>query len=202
MYTCFRELVRQDNGRQTRKLKDVCTMQYGYTETATTDPVGSKFLRITDIAQPSIDWSEVPYCPITKDDHSKYVLSEGDVVVARTGATVGVAKMMMKNIPDAVFASFLVRIKPVDPTYMYCFGLEITSPDFLNYVQTNAGGSAQPQANPPLLGEYELSVPAKDLLPEFNSRIRTILNAIELYEVEVSKLKDVRNNIMEMISRR
>ena len=67
-------------------------MQYGYTETATTEPVGPKFLRITDIAQNYIDWNGVPYCPISEENHEKYVLSEGDVVVARTGATVGYAK--------------------------------------------------------------------------------------------------------------
>ena len=94
-------------------------MQYGYTATATNSPIGSKFLRITDITQNSIDWNTVPYCPITTANHRKYVLSEGDVVVARTGATVGVAKMIGKNIPDSVFASFLVRIRPIDDDYKY-----------------------------------------------------------------------------------
>ena len=202
MRACFGELIKQDSDLSHCKLKDVCTMQYGYTETATPKPVGSKFLRITDIAQGSIDWTEVPYCPINEENHSKYVLSEGDVVVARTGATVGVAKMLGKNIPDAVFASFLVRIRPIDPVYKYCFGIEITSRDFLDYVQTNAGGSAQPQANPPLLGEYELLVPEKSRLSEFNRRIQTFLDVIELNEIEASKLKDVRNSIVEMISRR
>ena len=201
MRACFSEFIKQDRDLSKRKLKDVCTMQYGYTETATSEPVGSKFLRITDIAQTSIDWSEVPYCPITEENHSKYVLSEGDVVVARTGATVGVAKMLGKNIPDAVFASFLVRIRPIDPVYKYCFGIEITSRDFLDYVQTNAGGSAQPQANPPLLGEYELLVPEKSRLLEFNRRIRSLLDVIELNEKEASKLKDVRSSMVEMLSR-
>ena len=68
----------------TGKLKDYSVMQYGYTETATTEPVGSKFLRITDIAQNYIDWNVVPYCPFSDETHEKYVLSEVDVVGART----------------------------------------------------------------------------------------------------------------------
>ena len=184
------------------KLKDYCVMQYGYTETATTEPVGSKFLRITDIAQSYIDWKAVPYCPITEENHKKYVLSEGDVVVARTGATVGVAKMIGKNIPDSVFASFLVRIQPTDKDYKYYFGLAITSADFLEFVQTNAGGSAQPQANPPLLGEYELSVPDKQHLTDFNAKISTFLDAIECNEMEISKLNEVKDTMIEMLSSR
>lgn len=182
------------------KLKDYCTMQYGYTETATNIPIGSKFLRITDIAQKHIDWKTVPYCPITVENHKKYVLSEGDVVVARTGATVGSAKLLGKNIPDSVFASFLVRIKPINPIYKYYFGLAITSPEFLEFVQTNAGGSAQPQANPPLLGEFEITIPDEKVVSLFNDKVSNFLNLIEFNEAEISKLCEVRNLMVKMLS--
>ena len=42
-------------------LGEVCETQYGYTETATQEKVGPKFLRITDIVN-NLDWSKVPYC--------------------------------------------------------------------------------------------------------------------------------------------
>lgn len=185
----------------TGKLKDYSIMQYGYTETATAEPVGPKFLRITDIAQNYIDWTNVPYCPISKENYSKYVLSEGDVVVARTGATVGYSKMMGKKIPDSVFASFLVRIRPLDNEYKYYLGLTITSSEFLKFVQTNAGGSAQPQANPPLLGEYELSIPDKHTLVAFNNTVIPFLAAIECNEAEISKLNEIRDTMVAMLSR-
>ena len=185
----------------TGKLKDYSIMQYGYTETATAEPDGPKFLRITDIAQNYIDWTNVPYCPISKENYSKYVLSEGDVVVARTGATVGYSKMMGKKIPDSVFASFLVRIRPLDNEYKYYLGLTITSAEFLKFVQTNAGGSAQPQANPPLLGEYELSIPDKHTLVAFNNTVIPFLAAIECNEAEISKLNEIRDTMVAMLSR-
>ena len=50
-----------NNASITGKLKDYSVMQYGYTETATTEPVGPKFLRITDIAQNYIDWNGADY---------------------------------------------------------------------------------------------------------------------------------------------
>ena len=184
------------------KLKDYCTMQYGYTESSSVDPVGPKFLRITDIAQKSLDWSSVPYCPINDGNHSKYMLSEGDILVARTGATVGVAKMMGSHIPDAVFASFLVRIKPIESYYKYYFGLTITSNAFLEYVQTNAGGSAQPQANPPLLGEFEFAVPKPDQMIEFNSVASRFLDAMEQNELEMSKLSELKESLVNMLSSR
>ena len=201
MRAYFKEYT-ANNASITGKLKDYSVMQYGYTETATTEPVGPKFLRITDIAQNYIDWNGVPYCPISEGNHEKYVLSEGDVVVARTGATVGYAKMVGRNIPDSVFASFLVRIRPIDDEYRYYFGLAITSAEFLNFVQTNAGGSAQPQANPPLLGEFELSIPNKQSLPEFNTKISSFLGVIESNETEISKLHAVKDTMVKMLSSR
>lgn len=201
MRAYFKEYT-ADNASITGKLKDYSVMQYGYTETATTEPVGPKFLRITDIAQNYIDWNGVPYCPISEENHEKYVLSEGDVVVARTGATVGYAKMVGRNIPDSVFASFLVRIRPIDDEYRYYFGLAITSAEFLNFVQTNAGGSAQPQANPPLLGEFELSIPNKQSLPEFNTKISSFLGVIESNETEISKLHEVKDTMVKILSSR
>ena len=201
MRAYFKEYT-ANNASITGKLKDYSVMQYGYTETATTEPVGPKFLRITDIAQNYIDWNGVPYCPISEENHKKYVLSEGDVVVARTGATVGYAKMVGRNIPDSVFASFLVRIRPIDVEYRYYFGLAITSAEFLDFVQTNAGGSAQPQANPPLLGEFELSIPNKQSLPEFNTKISSFLGVIETNETEISKLHEVKDTMVKMLSSR
>ena len=201
MRAYFKEYT-ANNASITGKLKDYSVMQYGYTETATTEPVGPKFLRITDIAQNYIDWNGVPYCPISEENHKKYVLSEGDVVVARTGATVGYAKMVGRNIPDSVFASFLVRIRPIDVEYRYYFGLAITSSEFLDFVQTNAGGSAQPQANPPLLGEFELSIPNKQSLPEFNTKISSFLGVIESNETEISKLHEVKDTMVKMLSSR
>ena len=198
MRAYFKEYT-ANNASITGKLKDYSVMQYGYTETATTEPVGPKFLRITDIAQNYIDWNGVPYCPISEGNHEKYVLSEGDVVVARTGATVGYAKMVGRNIPDSVFASFLVRIRPIDVEYRYYFGLAITSAEFLDFVQTNAGGSAQPQANPPLLGEFELSIPNKQSLSEFNKKISSFLGVIETNETEISKLHEVKDTMVKML---
>ena len=201
MRAYFKEYT-ANNASTKGKLKDYSVMQYGYTETATPEPIGPKFLRITDIAQSYIDWSGVPYCPISKENHEKYVLSDGDVVVARTGATVGYAKMVGKSIPDSVFASFLVRIRPLDDEYKYYFGLSITSAEFLEFVQTNAGGSAQPQANPPLLGEYELSIPDKPSLSKFNAKIVAFLGAIEHNEAEISKLNEVKDTMVTMLSSR
>ncbi len=95
-------------------LADVCeSVRYGYTASASEDEIGPRFLRITDIVPDSLDWESVPYCAIDDEDRERCALAPGDIVVARTGATVGYAKLIREPV-DAVFASYLVRFR-VDP---------------------------------------------------------------------------------------
>jgi len=71
------------------KLGDVSKINYGYTEKASFKEVGPKFLRITDIQDNNVEWETVPFCKIEKSELPKYILHDGDIVFARTGATTG-----------------------------------------------------------------------------------------------------------------
>jgi type I restriction enzyme S subunit len=85
-------------------------VSYGYTESASSEKVGPRFLRITDIQNGIVNWAEVPYCPITPENHDKYKLHEGDIVVARTGNSTG-ENFLYQGGVDAVFASYLIRFR-------------------------------------------------------------------------------------------
>ena len=125
-------------------LGEVCETQYGYTETASTEEIGPKFLRITDIVKNNIDWSQVPYCSISNEEYKKYKLELGDIVVSRTGANIGWAKQIKGSIPNSVFASFLIRIKVKEPTLQWLVGYMVESSDFKTFVSANQQGTAQP----------------------------------------------------------
>lgn len=97
--------------------------QYGVTTSASTTPVGPKFVRITDLKDGQVDWSTVPFCECP--DVSKYKLQLNDLLFARTGATTGKTHLVTA-LPsdDAVFASYLIRVRPskaVDPGYLAAF---------------------------------------------------------------------------------
>jgi len=87
------------------KLADICdSIDYGYTQSASSTPIGPQFLRITDIVSGSIRWGEVPFCAADGPTVKRYQLHSGDIVVARTGATTG-ASAYIDSPPEAVFAS-------------------------------------------------------------------------------------------------
>ena len=171
------------------KLKNVVTMQYGYTQSATEQAVGPKFLRITDITSEYLNWNAVPYCQINQSDQEKYELNAGDIVVARTGVTSGKARYFAYKPKDAVFASFLVRLTADDPAARTFLGLTVCSDDFFRFIQANASaGSQQLQANPPLLGQYEFDFPDAETLKWIDKNASPFLQAIEENEAEISLL--------------
>lgn len=144
-------------------LAGVCSsVDYGYTASACEDPrVGPKFLRITDIVPESLVWDNVPHCEIEPKRHAQFMLDDGDIVVARTGATVGYAKQIWAAPSGVTFASYLVRFRPdpkrVDARFL---GMLVQSTEFKRWVQSMAGGSAQPNANAKVLGSFPLRLPS------------------------------------------
>src|SRR6266705_2071772 len=103
------------------KLADACSsIDYGLTESAADHKAGPKFLRITDIVSGHIDWKTVPHVTAGDETIAKYQLHDGDIVLARTGASTG-ASAYVKNPPPAVFASYLVRLQAgpgFDPRFL------------------------------------------------------------------------------------
>jgi type I restriction enzyme S subunit len=140
-------------------LGQVSTINYGYTESACSEPVGPRFLRITDIQDDHVDWDNVPYCRIEEIDQPKYRLASGDIVFARTGATTG-KSFLVKEPPDAVFASYLIRLRLVDKELLPEFvALFFQSADYWKAIKDGSSGSAQGGFNATKLAALLLSVP-------------------------------------------
>lgn len=148
----------------TVKLAELCdSIDYGYTASASSNPVGPKFLRITDIVDGYIDWNTVPFCDIEPTLEEKYRLHHGDIVIARTGAPTGVSTYISKP-PRAIFASYLVRLKMgcrSDSRFVSYF---LQAPSFWGYIRGVLGDkSAQPNASARTMTQASILLPP---LPE------------------------------------
>ena len=164
------------------RLGDICEdISYGYTESAAWENIGPKFLRITDIQNDFINWSTVPYCPITKENHGKYKLEVGDIVIARTGASTGVTTIFKDKEIDAVYASYLIRYR-VDKTKAEPFyiGHVLKSVLWKNHVNSIVGGSAQPGANAKQFAAFQFLLPDLQIQSEIAQILTSLDDKIEL----------------------
>jgi type I restriction enzyme S subunit len=144
---------------EVKELGAVSAISYGYTESASFEPVGPRFLRITDIQDDHVDWDTVPYCKIQSVDLPKYRLASGDIVFARTGATTGKSFLVI-DPPKAVFASYLIRLRLIEkellPQFVYLF---FQTPAYWKSIKDGSTGSAQGGFNATKLGALSIPIP-------------------------------------------
>lgn len=150
-------------------------VDYGFTASADAEADGPRFLRITDIVGEAVDWSSVPRCAISEGNVARYGLTHGDIVIARTGASSGTSHWF-RHVEQAVFASYLVRFR-IDPARADSRFLSyvLRSPAWWDYVTNSLGGSAQPQLNARVMGEFSFQQPPVDE----QRRIAGVLGALD-----------------------
>ena len=150
----------KDNIWEDYEIKDIAKdVQYGLTSKSGSDCSGPRYLRITDIQDRKVDWDKVPFAKDT-EDLDKYYLNEGDLVFARTGATVGKSYLIKEHPKNAVFASYLIRIVPdtskVFPELLWYY---FQSPMYWHDISSKQRGIGQPNVNGTVLSKLELSIP-------------------------------------------
>jgi type I restriction enzyme S subunit len=184
-------------GWKETKLAYLCeSIDYGYTASAEKEEIGPKFLRITDIVPEAIDWKSVPHCRIDEDRLPKFLLREGDIVIARTGATVGYAKRLHKRHPRAVFASYLVRVQLKSEVDNLMVGIFLESPDYKDYVKSRVGGAAQPNANAKVLTDAKIKLPTPSIQQSFRDAVEPIADEREILQVQNESLRAARDLLL------
>lgn len=132
-------------------------LQYGYTASADPKAPGPRFLRITDLRDDGINWDQVPGCIATPEDLEKYALHDGDVVFARTGSIEKAA--VVRNPPESVFASYLIRGRPASPALSEWIGRFVRSREYLEQIGAAGAGIGRENVNATKLAAVRIPLP-------------------------------------------
>ena len=123
------------------------TIHYGANKSANWNKNVVRLLRITDIQRNKVDWESVPGCGYSDGDLVSYGLSENDILIARTGGTIGKSYIVKNLSVKSIFASYLIRIIPsrmLNANYLKSF---IESPTYWLQLYEAAWGAGQPNVN-------------------------------------------------------
>ena len=134
------------------------SIQYGYNSPA--KKTGRiRMVRITDIQNNGICWSQVPYCDISETDIPKYLLQEGDLLFARTGGTVGKSYLVSNALADSIYAGYLIRTRCAEPLLPQYAKMFMESDFYWKQLQKGVIATAQPNCNGQKLGEMLVPLP-------------------------------------------
>ena len=171
---------------------------YGVSESAKTNGE-YKLLRITDIQNGHVDWSTVPFTDYDCSKANQYLLSDNDILFARTGATVGKSYLSINTPSNAIYASYLIRVRPNSmllPQYVKYY---FESGYYWEQISIKSVGVGQPNVNGSVLGE--LTIP----IPPFAEQERIVLEAtkflhlIDIVEEGKKSLSEVSSRIKEQM---
>ena len=155
-------------------LGEVCDRFGEYGMSVSSKPYdGIRYIRITDITDDGNLNDDYVSADINYIDDD-YRLQKGDVLFARTGATVGKTFVYKEEFGECVYAGYLIRYRPnlslVLPQFLfYCTHYQ----EYYNWVKNNQKAAAQPNISAKLYNGYELSLPPL----EEQHRIVSILDA-------------------------
>lgn len=174
--------------------------KYGINAAAVSYDGENKYLRITDIDEESRAFikDELTSPDVDLSSRNEYIMQEGDIVIARTGASVGKSYIYHPIDGKVYFAGFLIRArvnKKVDREFVY---LNTLTDGFKKYIRFVSQRSGQPGVNAEELKSYLMNLPAS--LPEqraIASYFTTLDAQITLHRERLEKLKQIKAACLE-----
>ena len=119
---------------------------------------GIKCLRIQDVSQEKKynDWG---FTQVLENNFEKFKLLKNDIIVARTGATVGVNLIINSNL-NSVFNNGLIRLRVKDDFDSVYISYLLRSSSYWNHINSIAfGTTSQPNIQINQLLDYRIKVP-------------------------------------------
>lgn len=180
-----------------QNISEACELiNYGYTQSASNENVGPHFLRVMDINKADwVNWGTVPFCKICEKDKPKYLLKMKDIVIARMADPGKIA--IFESDLEAIFASYLIRIRLKNPHYGYYFYHLMKSPYYQNFIEGATTGSVQKNLNAKsLTSNLPVIIPNKEVTILFDSIIENLRAKINCNLAESTTLAKVRDSLL------
>ncbi|MGT2731147.1 restriction endonuclease subunit S [Streptococcus oralis] len=179
------------------KLKDISIGKLAYGSGASAiDFSGLRYIRITDI-------DECGNLKLDKKSPShydeKYLLNTGDILFARSGATVGKTFLYSKEkYGPALYAGYLIRLIPnlslVNPVFVYHFTNTMFYNDFIAKVQNTV---AQPNINAKQYSELDFILPPLSLQNEFADFVAQVDKSQLAIQKSLEELETLKKSLMQ-----
>lgn len=185
-----------------RKLGDLSeSFEYGLNAAATEYDGKNKYIRITDIDDDSREFKQddVTSPAIELSNADNYKLSCGDILFARTGASVGKSYIYKDSDGLVYYAGFLIRAKiKKDYNPEFIFQNTLTN-DYEKFIKMTSMRSGQPGVNAQEYSQYQIMMPCKAEQDKISDYLRSLDNLITLHQRKLDHLKELKKGLLQQM---
>ncbi|MFE7064245.1 restriction endonuclease subunit S [Sutcliffiella sp. NPDC057660] len=175
------------------------SFEYGLNASATKYDGKNKYIRITDIDEnthkflkdnltsPNIDLSSA----------ENYLLKEGDILFARTGASVGKSYIYDKKDGKVYYAGFLIRAR-IKSEYdsRFIFQNTLTS-KYREFIKVTSQRSGQPGVNAQEYANYSVIAPNKEEQIKIGNFFKQLDDILDFHQSELDALKETKKAFLQ-----
>ena len=196
-YEMFGDPTDNEKSWNVVSLKDVSKekLTYGSGASATTFDGEVRYIRITDITN---DGTLVESKVSPNKQEEKYLLHDGDVLFARSGATVGKTYLYSQNDGKAIYAGYLIRLIPnkeiVLPLYVFYY---TKTQYYLNFISKAQRAVAQPNINAKQYGGLRIPLPPLSLQRSFAEKVKAIEHQKSLLKQSIAETQTLLDSRMQ-----
>ncbi|HDI3448007.1 TPA: restriction endonuclease subunit S [Listeria monocytogenes] len=185
-----------------RKLGEIAnSFEYGLNASSKTYDGENKYIRITDIDESShvFNQDNLTSPNISLDKLNHYLLKEGDILLARTGASTGKSYYYSKMDGKVFFAGFLIRAK-IKQEYNVSFIFQNTLTErYNNFIQVTSQRSGQPGINAQEYARFALYIPELKEQQKIGVFFKQLDNAIALHQRKLDTLKRMKKGFLQQM---
>lgn len=196
-YDMFGDPVTNEKGWEVMKLGEISKEKLSYGSGASAIPYDGKirYIRITDINNDGDLNEEKVSANIIED---KYILNNGDILFARSGATVGKTYCHKEKNGKCLYAGYLIRLVPdknlVKPEYVFSY---TKTSYYLSFVKNAQNAVAQPNINAKQYGNLLICLPPLPLQQQFAEKVEAIEHQKEMIKQSIKEVETLFNSRMD-----
>lgn len=159
-----------------------------------------RYVRITDITENGkLDQNSLA-SPKNETNIEKYLLQYGDILFARTGATVGKTYLYDESDGICIYAGYCIRFrlntKIVNPEYIFRY---TQTRQYLKWVDIVKRGGAQPNINSKQYGSIIIPIPPIELQNKFEEFVKQVDKQKLLLEQQKQNYENLKKGLMQKL---
>lgn len=136
---------------------------------------GIRIVRITDLSEVGdLDFAAMPRLSVSAKDQAKFALRPGDLIFARSGATVGKVALIQPGDPPCIAGAYFITMRFQDSLSPIYVRAVLTSPSVRVIVAARSRQAAQQNFSGPSLRRLPMPLPPIELQHIFARRVEAV----------------------------